>query len=77
MYRENRPSDSRTLPGGVKDMLPYFVPFHPMCMKFSVVDVHKNVLNDMSFVKINALKVIIYLREQVDVFLLAHACCPI
>jgi len=50
----------------------FFVQFHPMCMKFGTGDVHKNVLIDWSFVKIDALKVIIYMyiRAQVNVLCL-------
>ena len=38
-----------------------------MCMKFVTGGVHKNVLIDRSFVKIDALKVIIYIRAQVNI----------
>ena len=44
-----------------------FVQFHPMCMKFGTGDAHKNVLIDRSLVKIDALKVIVYIRAQVNV----------
>jgi hypothetical protein len=66
-FRDSRRSESQRLLKGVNNMLPYFVLFHPMCMKFGTGDVHKNVLINRSFVKIDALKVIIYLREQVNV----------
>jgi hypothetical protein len=66
-FRDSRCSESQRLLKGVNDMLPYFVPFHPMYMKFGTGDVHKNILIDLSFMKIYALKVIIYLRTQVNV----------
>ena len=65
-FCNSRCSESQRLIIGVNDMLPYFVPFHLMCMKFGTGDVYKNVLIDRSFVNIDALKVIIYLREQVN-----------
>jgi hypothetical protein len=48
-FRDSRCSESQRLLKGVNNMLPYFVPFRPMCMKFGTGDVYKNVLTDILF----------------------------
>jgi hypothetical protein len=49
-FRDSGCSESHRLFKGVNVMmLPCFVPFRPVCMKFGTGDVHKNVLIDREF----------------------------
>jgi hypothetical protein len=59
-YRENRHSKNHTLPQDVSDVFPNFLYF-PSDLKFDAGDIHKKYLVILSFVKIGAVKAMLYL----------------
>ena len=58
-------------------MLPYFVQFHPICIKFITEDFHRNVLSDREFRECRCNESYTLLKGADEFFVLTTHACPI
>jgi hypothetical protein len=65
-FGDSRCSDSHRLFIGVNVMLPCFLPFRPVCMKFGKGHIHKNVLIDPEFRENRCIESYNLLKAQVN-----------